>query len=99
MQEIGCVRHWGSFGVSRTLICHCTCPRLKVPMALSDEERRRLEELERELAAAHPDLAWKLQSGFTRSRAGHRVMYGVLVTVAGFAVLVAGIITDLTIIG
>jgi hypothetical protein len=68
-------------------------------MALSDEERRRLEQLEKELAAAHPDLAWKLQSGFTRSRARHRVIYGVLVTVAGFAVLVAGIITDLTIIG
>jgi UPF0716 family protein affecting phage T7 exclusion len=68
-------------------------------MALSDEERRRLEQLEKELAAAHPDLAWKLQSGFTHSRARRRVISGILATVAGFAVLIAGIITDLTIIG
>jgi UPF0716 family protein affecting phage T7 exclusion len=68
-------------------------------MALSDEERRRLERLEKELAAEHPDLARKLQSGFSRGRSTARIVYGILGAVAGFAVVIAGIITDLTIIG
>jgi F0F1-type ATP synthase assembly protein I len=67
-------------------------------MALSDEERRRLEKLEKELAAEHPDLARKLQSGFTRSRSTARAIYGALGALAGFAVVIAGIITDRTII-
>lgn len=68
-------------------------------MALSDEERRRLERLEKELAAEHPDLARKLQAGFTRSRSRARIVYGVMGALAGFAVVIAGIITDLTVVG
>lgn len=68
-------------------------------MALSDEERRRLEKLEKELAAAHPDLARELQSGFSRSRSTSRIIYGVLAALAGFAAVIAGIITELTAIG
>lgn len=68
-------------------------------MALSDEERRRLEQLEKELAAAHPDLARELQSGFTHSRARSRIIYGILTALAGFAAVIAGIITRLTILG
>ncbi|WP_457971484.1 DUF3040 domain-containing protein [Arthrobacter sp. D1-17] len=72
--------------------------RVKVPMALSDEERRLLEQLEKEPAAAHPDLARELQSGFTRSRATSRMINGVLAALAGFAAVIPGIITGLTII-
>lgn len=68
-------------------------------MSLSDEERRRLEKLEKELAAAHPDLDRELQSAFTRSRATARIIYGVLAALAGFAGVIAGIITELTIMG
>lgn len=68
-------------------------------MALSDEERRRLEQLEKELAAAHPDLARKLQSGFTRSRTTSLMICGILAALAGFAALIAGISTKLTVIG
>lgn len=72
---------------------------MKALMSLSDEERRRLEQLEKELAAAHPDLARELQSGFTHSRSTARLIYGVLAVLAGFAAVIAGIITELTIIG
>ena len=99
VQETGCVRHRGRFGAFRALTPRCTSPGMKVSMALSDEERRRLERLEKELAAEHPDLARKLQSGFTRSRSRARIIYGVMGALAGFAVVIAGIIAELTIIG
>jgi UPF0716 family protein affecting phage T7 exclusion len=70
----------------------------QVPVALSDEERRRLEKLEQGLAAADPDLARQLAGG-THIRAPSGTLYGVLVIVAGFALIIAGIITKLTIIG
>ena len=68
-------------------------------MGLSDEERRRLEKLEQELAATDTDLARELRSGLARSRAGQRTVYGVLAALAGFALVIAGISTQLTIIG
>lgn len=67
-------------------------------MALSDEERRRLEKLEQELAAADPVLAQEL-AGLTRSRAGSTTLYGALAATAGFALVIAGIITKNTIVG
>lgn len=67
-------------------------------MALSDEERRRLEKLEQELAAADPDLAREL-AGLTRSRATSGTLYGVSAAIAGLALIIAGIITKLTVIG
>ncbi|MCU1519120.1 MAG: hypothetical protein JWQ75_3841 [Pseudarthrobacter sp.] len=68
-------------------------------MALSDEERRRLEQLEQELAATDPDLDRQLQSGVTRNQASPRTIYGVLTAFAGFAAVIAGIITQLAVIG
>lgn len=68
-------------------------------MALSDEERARLEKLERELAATDPDLYRKLQSGVPGGRASARNVYGTLAVVAGLALVIAGIITRLTLIG
>lgn len=67
-------------------------------MALSDEERRRLEKLEQELAAADPEFARHL-AGFTRTRATSATLYGVVAAIAGFTLIIAGIITKLTIIG
>ncbi|MEW1808428.1 DUF3040 domain-containing protein [Pseudarthrobacter sp. NPDC080039] len=67
-------------------------------MALSEEERRRLEKLEQELAAADPDLARKLQAG-ALGRPTSRTIYAVLTMIAGTAVLVAGIDSKLTVIG
>jgi hypothetical protein len=68
-------------------------------MALSDEERRRLEELEQELAAADPDLDRELKAGLSRGSAAARIVYGVLAALAGLAVVIAGSITRLTVLG
>lgn len=68
-------------------------------MALSDDERRRLEKLEQELAAADPNLDRELQSGLSRGRPAPRAVYAVLAALPGFALVIAGIITKLTLIG
>jgi membrane associated rhomboid family serine protease len=68
-------------------------------MALSDEERARLEKLEQELAASDPDLYRKLQSGVPSSRTSSQRVYGILTTLAGLAVVITGIFTEITIIG
>ncbi|MDZ4092691.1 MAG: DUF3040 domain-containing protein [Arthrobacter sp.] len=67
-------------------------------MPLSDEERRRLEILEQDLAASDPDLNLELQSGQPRGMAA-RAVFGILATLAGFALIIAGIITQITTIG
>lgn len=67
-------------------------------MPLSDEERRRLEKLEQDLAATDPDLDLELQSGLPRGLAA-RTVYGILAALAGFALVIAGVITRLTIVG
>ncbi|MET3950428.1 DUF3040 domain-containing protein [Arthrobacter sp. UYEF36] len=67
-------------------------------MPLSDEERRRLEMLEQDLAASDPDLNLELQSGQPRGMAA-RAVFGILAAVAGFALIIAGIITQITTIG
>lgn len=68
-------------------------------MALSDEERRRLEKLEQELAATDPELDRELQGGLSRYRASARTIYGLLATLVGFALVIGGIITQLAVIG
>lgn len=67
-------------------------------MPLSDEERRRLEKLEQDLAASDPDLNLELQSGQPRGMAS-RAGFGILAMLAGFALVIAGIITQITVIG
>lgn len=71
----------------------------KVFMALSDEERARLEKLEQELAASDPGFYRKLQAGVASSKASSQHVYGILTTLAGLAVVIAGIATEITIIG
>ncbi|MEW1812489.1 DUF3040 domain-containing protein [Pseudarthrobacter phenanthrenivorans] len=68
-------------------------------MSLSEDERRRLEKLEKELAATDPDLDRKLQAGALGGRAASYSVYGVLVVIVGLAVVIAGIIARLTVIG
>ena len=68
-------------------------------MALSDEERRRLEKLEQKLAETDPGLDRQLQEGMSRGWASARTVYGVLAVLAGFALVIAGIIHQLAVIG
>ena len=68
-------------------------------MALSDEERRRLDKLEQELALTDPDLDQQLQAGWSRNRVSPRTIYGVLAAFAGFGLVIVGIITQLAVIG
>jgi uncharacterized membrane protein HdeD (DUF308 family) len=71
----------------------------KAFMGLSDEERRRLRELEEELYAEDPALARKLGRNSSLNTSGTRKVYGLLAVVAGFAVLVAGVTAQLTVVG
>jgi hypothetical protein len=68
-------------------------------MGLSDDERRRLQELEEELYAQDPALARRLGRNHFLNTSGTRKVYGLLVVVAGFAVLIAGITAQLTVLG
>ncbi|MFF2841456.1 DUF3040 domain-containing protein [Paenarthrobacter sp. NPDC057981] len=67
-------------------------------MSLSDEERRSLEELERDLVATDPDLALELKSGRLRG-AMARATGGILAVICGFVMVIAGIITQLVVLG
>lgn len=66
-------------------------------MALSDDERRKLEQLEKELAAADPELDQKLQTGLARRRAA--AIYGAIAAAAGVVFLLAGLITNQLLVG
>lgn len=68
-------------------------------MPLSDEERRRLRELEEKLTAEDPELAHKLQDAGPSKRIGAREVYGMLTILAGFGLIIAGISMQLTILG
>lgn len=68
-------------------------------MGLSDDERRRLEKLEQELAATDPDLDRKLQSGARHGRPAALTIRGVLTAIAGFALVIGGVITEQIVVG
>ncbi|MFW0774766.1 DUF3040 domain-containing protein [Paenarthrobacter nitroguajacolicus] len=67
-------------------------------MSLSDEERRSLEELERDLAATDPDLAFELKSGRPRGAIA-RTVFGASAVLLGFVMVIVGIATQLIILG
>ena len=67
-------------------------------MSLSDEERRSLEELERDLAATDPDLDLQLKSGRPRGTVA-RTLLGLLAMLGGFAMVIAGIATQIVFVG
>lgn len=68
-------------------------------MALSDEERRRLEELEQELAATDSCPDRQLQDGVPGYWTSPRTVYGLLAASAGFVLVIAGITSQLAVIG
>ena len=70
-------------------------------MALSEEERKRLEMLEQELSSTDPDLVRTLQAGAPgrHAREAATMVRGILTLVAGFTLVIVGIATELIIIG
>lgn len=70
-------------------------------MALSEEERRRLEMLEQELASTDPDLDRKLQAGARNKhdREAAAMARGILTLVAALTLVIVGIATDFIIVG
>lgn len=68
-------------------------------MALSNEERRRLEELEQELAATDPCPDRQLQDGVSGYWTSPRTIYGLLAAFAGFVLVIAGITSQLAVVG
>lgn len=70
-------------------------------MALSEEERKRLEMLEEELASTDPDLDRTLQTGAPgeHPREAATMVRGILTLVGAFTLVIVGIATDLIIIG
>lgn len=69
-------------------------------MALSEDERKRLEMLEQELASTDPDLDRALQTGAPGEQKREAAMvHGLLTLVAAFTLVIVGIATELIIIG
>ncbi len=64
-------------------------------MAFSDEERRVLEEMERQLSGSNADVV----NPSTRRANPTLITIGVLVIVAGVGVLLAGVVLQLPLIG
>jgi hypothetical protein len=69
----------------------------EVSLALSEEERRRLEELERELTAEDPGLARELSPGSGVS--GTPVFLAVLAAGMGLVLLIIGLASQLRVMG
>lgn len=70
-------------------------------MALSEEERKRLERLEQDLASSDPDLVRTLQTGAPgrHPREAATMVRGILTLVGAFTLVIVGIATELIIIG
>jgi Protein of unknown function (DUF3040) len=70
-------------------------------MAMSEEERRRLQDLEQELASSDPDLVRKLQGSPSgkHHREAATMVRGILTLVAGFMLVIVGIATELVVAG
>lgn len=60
-------------------------------MALSDEERRRLDALAEQLSGEYPRLARNLSGGNAVRQPPHRVTYAVLAVLAGLALVIMGV--------
>ncbi|MGF9661908.1 DUF3040 domain-containing protein [Arthrobacter crystallopoietes] len=68
-------------------------------MALSEEERKRLEELERDLTKDDPALARELAPGPSDDSAGRLAVLCILAAVAGLVLLIIGIATQTIVVG
>lgn len=68
-------------------------------MPLSDDERRRLEELEHLLSAQDPSLARNLQEGKPGPPVQRRMVFASLAFVAGIVLVIVGVATQVLLIG
>lgn len=68
-------------------------------MPLSDEERRRLRELEALLSAQDPFLARNLQEGKPRSPVRRGTVLAVVAVLAGLALVMVGVSTQMMLVG
>ena len=68
-------------------------------MPLSEHEQRLLEQMERALYAEDPKFATSLRSGSAARASRGRAALGVLVLIAGVAMLMGGVIIPLTPLG
>ena len=68
-------------------------------MPLSEEERKRLEELESELAADDPRLAQELQSGSMEHTFRASTYFGGIAFLIGVFLLIAGISSQIIVVG
>jgi hypothetical protein len=68
-------------------------------MPLSDEERRRLEELENLLSAQDPSLARNLQEGKQDNQVPRRMVFATLAFLAGLVLVLMGVATQVLVIG
>jgi len=71
----------------------------EVPVPLSDEERKRLAELEQELVKNDPELAQELKSGKVHFRPAVSLVAAGLTALLGMLLIVVGISTQLIIVG
>ncbi len=68
-------------------------------MALSEHEQRLLDQLEQQLHADDPKFAHSMASSTRRSMSTRRLVIGALVTIAGILILLAGIGSQLIVVG
>jgi hypothetical protein len=68
-------------------------------MPLSDRERKKLEELEADLAADDPQLAQRLSSGSIRFRFTASTYFGALAFLIGLVLLITGVSTQIIVVG
>jgi hypothetical protein len=68
-------------------------------MPMSDGERKQLEALELDLAAADPRLAHELVSGSLKHRFRAGTSFGAMASLAGIVLLIAGISTQIIVLG
>jgi Protein of unknown function (DUF3040) len=72
---------------------------LEVDVPLSEHEQRLLEQIERALVDDDPKFASTVRSGDRRLRARRKIQGGILLAVAGLAVLVVGAVAQSVIVG
>lgn len=68
-------------------------------MPLSNEERKQLEEMERELDLDYPKLARKLRSGSPGPSLPAPALWGILTGLAGLLILILSIALKFTVLG
>ena len=87
------MRAQSNFGLSPAPLLLYSCP-----VTLSDHEKRLLAEMEAALTSEDPRLVSTL-TGKARTRRAGRVFTGLILTLAGMAILLAGLISQIIAVG